>query len=1333
MSTVDRNKLIRRCLGDNAKPSGKRWRILDACLEACTCGGVCYAPFRTLLVGIYTDDAEPEAPGHWSKAEKDLRKVVETIEEAEEEASKTSEQNTGQRTRLRFPILAATEQRVGVEQWVIFVDSGSSVYLPLKHVYDHLHRASASGYHYTHRNHDLFEIYFLVHQGYQRSPVVPKEVIRSRATVLGKSDAIDRKTHADEWRAIPPVSVTPELKIGPFTAYDHLQRLSTEHDVMSDAIRDAICVGAPPSALATLLGRDNLLASVIGELSAYSQGDADTERSSFLALAGMGGIGKTAIAAALFHDPSLRECFPDGTFWISFGNRLKEQREIVDCVAPFIEKISGKHIHIGSILDLREQARATFENKRLLIVADDIWHPDQLEWLLEAASGSCIIATSRDVDLLRHLSPDLQIREVPLLSSEDARHLIALHVGEIAEEYEDAVDTIIGECAGIPLALHIACAKAQAEDLRHVAELLLSVDMTTVNAYVAEYYSMSDIKFEDGRVDMYKVIHASMKGLQDSKREKKAFLKLAILPEKAQVPFKAMETIWGMPGVVVSDVARTLEGRFLVILNQDTLSLHDMLRDYLVCRARKKNTLQKLHAEVRSAYAVICRKNTGDTSITGPIPWHEGTNDGYFYERVTYHLNALEEHDELRNMLLSFPWLERKLELLGIAAVLEDLQHTCVRSSFEVQHVGTVLRAASRHLACAPHQLAPQILARTPKEMSAALDALLRQARTKLSAALCPSGPPLRKWPPAFSIFGLRSPSPLVPVLAMASDGTSLISVDCNGVLRIMDTLLGSLQIVGEDVCDVCALALSPNDLFVAAGNRRGEIKVFSLTKKRLIQSLKSVPSAEVTALAINNGGDVLAGLSDGSACMWQSTQEHPDWSTIHREGPVTAVAFWDGLLLTTGCDFWHVYVWNPKSGQLARQISLPRNSILSYVSLANDGKRVLTKDRLPFLYSLSLDSGKLTVAEMQSLSVLVASSDGACAIWQSIHDSYLSYWRIGESYGTVALQHPAWTAAVLSADGSVGAAILGDRDIEVFSVPKGRMDTVQQPGEMPWPVTAVACSGSAKLAAAALLDGTIHVWNVDSGVLAYQVPQMAKEPVEIRFTDSDENLLVLTTYGHLRAVQLTSGAEEQLCTGSSPIFPVMTLATDGSHVAVGDRHTGTITVMGWDSVESVSQSRLMESGGPISAVALSDKGERLIVSMKNGPILRIQTDTGMINTFLDEPTDEILALSVSGSGEYVIGGSYGGVLAVWKAATGERLWSVKAHTSRIHRTAISPDSHVLATVSEDQSARLWRRGSGEMLAEFRWDACLTACILTSTHLLVGDGVGSLLVFEYRS
>jgi hypothetical protein len=87
----------------------------------------------------------------------------------------------------------------------------------------------------------------------------------------------------------------------------------------------------PPDNLLPLLperykARETDLADARAKLLGTRQALGIISQARAVGLQGMGGIGKTVLAAALVQDPAVRERFSDGICWLTFGRDVLYQR-----------------------------------------------------------------------------------------------------------------------------------------------------------------------------------------------------------------------------------------------------------------------------------------------------------------------------------------------------------------------------------------------------------------------------------------------------------------------------------------------------------------------------------------------------------------------------------------------------------------------------------------------------------------------------------------------------------------------------------------------------------------------------------------------------------------------------------------------------------------------------------------------------------------------------------------------------------------------------------------------------------------------------------------------
>ncbi|KAG2739293.1 WD40 repeat-like protein [Suillus brevipes Sb2] len=89
---------------------------------------------------------------------------------------------------------------------------------------------------------------------------------------------------------------------------------------------------------------------------------------------------------------------------------------------------------------------------------------------------------------------------------------------------------------------------------------------------------------------------------------------------------------------------------------------------------------------------------------------------------------------------------------------------------------------------------------------------------------------------------------------------------------------------------------------------------------------------------------------------------------------------------------------------------------------------------------------------------------------------------------------------------------------------------------------------------------------------------------------------------------------------------------------------------------------------------------------------------TGKLIVTLNGHTDAVRCLAWTKDGKTLISGSYDSSIRTWNTTNWEQT-AVLEHTSFVYAIAISPNSHILASVTRDKTARLWNLENGQLIS----------------------------------
>ena len=207
-------------------------------------------------------------------------------------------------------------------------------------------------------------------------------------------------------------------------------------------IDPAIPVRQPGTSV--LVGRDLLLEQI-------KQSLCSGWNSRFVAMNGLPGIGKTALAMELAVAAEMKDHFQDGVLWTTLGPRP-------DCCKQLRRWASLLHIKEPETTPLKsreawaQELHQALASRRMLLILDDVWNiEDALAYMIGGPCCSYLL-TTRIPEVATRFAGQ-QAFQIPPLTVDEGMHLLKQMVPALVEKEWDAVSKLTQASGGLPLTL----------------------------------------------------------------------------------------------------------------------------------------------------------------------------------------------------------------------------------------------------------------------------------------------------------------------------------------------------------------------------------------------------------------------------------------------------------------------------------------------------------------------------------------------------------------------------------------------------------------------------------------------------------------------------------------------------------------------------------------------------------------------------------------------------------------------------------------------------------------------------------------------------------------
>jgi WD40 repeat protein/predicted ATPase/transcriptional regulator with XRE-family HTH domain len=581
---------------------------------------------------------------------------------------------------------------------------------------------------------------------------------------------------------------------------------------------------------------------------------------------------------------------------------------------------------------------------------------------------------------------------------------------------------------------------------------------------------------------------------------------------------------------------------------------------------------------------------------------------------------------------------------------------------------------------------------------------------------------------------------------ALSADGARVAAGTATGEVCLWQTADRTQLLVAQGHAGpVYGVALNGDGTLVASGSEDGTVKLWDAASGRLQATLEG-HTGGVYGVALSGDGHVVASAGlDGTVKLWDASGGRTLATLQGHIGPVYGVALsGDRQLVASSGEDGTVRLWEapPASGSPGRLLATLKghSSGVPAVALSGDGRLMASGGYDGTIKLWDAASGRLLVAlegHSGGIYSVTLSADGGLLASGSF-DGTIKLWEVPSGRLLATLQgHSSGIYDVsLSADAQLMASASQDGTVKLWHAPSRQLvGTLQGHTGV---ILDVALSEDGRVVADCSQDGTVKLWDAASG---HPLATLAGHsgPVYGVTLSADGGLLASSGFdGRIKLWEVASGRLLNTLQGRSSAVQGVALSGDGALLVSGSED-GTLGL--WTAPGGQALATMPGHSGMVYGVALSGNG-RLAASGGQDGIARLwevapaSGSPGRPLATLDGHASAVMGVALSADGLRVASASLDGTLKLWDATSGQVLATLHGHAGGVADVALGGNGELVASASFDGTAKLWDAGSGRLLATLQGHTGLVhAVALSGDGRLVASGSfdGTVRLWDTRS
>ncbi|NET68859.1 MAG: hypothetical protein F6K63_32490 [Moorea sp. SIO1G6] len=366
------------------------------------------------------------------------------------------------------------------------------------------------------------------------------------------------------------------------------------------------------------------------------------------AIYGLGGIGKSTLAAAIAHDPEVQTHFPDGILWATLG----QQPDLLSFLSSWIQALGDHDYKPTNTNAASRHLQTLLFDKATLLVVDDAWNPDHVQPFRIGGAKCRVLVTTREAQIVGVTRYDLDV-----MNPSQALGLLEEYGGSKLQgsdrKQAQALATTVGY---LPLALELAA--AQIADGISWQELLTDLQEEIALLETLDLPGAQEVG--EKRRKHYSLVasfNLSLRRLPPGKFQQFAWF--GVLPEDVSITPALGTTLWDVGAREARKTLQYFKSKALLLSGKSTNGtptyqlhdlVHDMARRLLTAEPATEGegslpglglTWPQAHGQLLERY----RQKTQNGL------WHTLPDDGYSHSYLTWHLEKAGCIEEVHQLL----------------------------------------------------------------------------------------------------------------------------------------------------------------------------------------------------------------------------------------------------------------------------------------------------------------------------------------------------------------------------------------------------------------------------------------------------------------------------------------------------------------------------------------------------------------------------------------------------------------------------------------------------------------------------------------------------------